>query len=228
MISEGQFGAQLNEIETLLAQRDLLAERNRFPDYSGCGASRFRGKTYQETWEICFREQWYDFLLSDHALLQFRVDFSLPCLNYVYYESPRDVPTYEDFLVGECGFDPEQLPEIGDLFRPEYETALVTSGWNEAFTPFRYDYDPDKYIAGRHPASHIHIGHANDVRIGTQKLLKPLSFILFVFRQQYPDAWICLLDAAEDSHWMRNVRTNLEDVDTAFHNSLDDCEMILA
>jgi len=228
MISEGQFSAQVNEIERLLAQRDLLRERNPLPDYSGCGMSRFRGKSYRETWETCFREQWYDFLLTDNALLQFRANFDLPCLNYVYYESPRQGPTYEDFLVSECGFNPEALPAIGDTFRQEYETSLVTAGWKEGFAPFRYDYNPDQYVPGRHPASHIHIGHANDVRIATRKVLKPLSFVLFVLRQQYLDAWMCLLRVSENSRLLRNVRTSLEDVNAAFHSDLDDCEMMLA
>lgn len=228
LIGEGQFRAQINETERLLKEYDLLKERNYFPDYSACEASRFRGKTYREVWEIYFGEQLYDFVLTDHALFQFRTDVDRSCLNYVYYEAPYDVPTYDDFLVEECGFSPEELPDIGDLFRSEYETSLATSGWKEAFTPLRYDYDPDSYVAGRHPASHIHIGHDNNIRIGTQKLLKPLSFVLFILRQQYPDAWICLLRSESNLDLLRNVRANLSDVDTSFHDDFDKWEMVLA
>jgi hypothetical protein len=227
-ITEGQFQAQINEIEPLLSDYELLMERNKFPDYSSCGISQFRGRTYKDIWEICYGEQWYDFLLTDHALFQFRVDLSCPCLNYVYYDSPYDVPTYEDFLVEDCGFAPEELPDIGDSGRNDYETSLITSGLKAAFTPLRYDYDPARYVAGRHPASHLHIGRANNIRIGTKKLLKPLSFVLFVLRQQYPDIWMCLLNSEEDnSPVLRNVRTNLEDIDGEFHNDIDDLEMIL-
>ena len=204
-MNKGQFEAQVNEIERLLKSHSLLQERNRFPDYGDCGVSLFNQKSYREVWEISFKEQWYDFMLVDHSLIQFKADFTQPCFNYAYYESPHRVPTYTDYLVLECGFAPEELSDIGDSFRTDYEVSLATSGLKEVFTPIRYDYDPERYVEGRHPASHIHVGSSNNLRIGARMLLKPMSFVLFVFRQCYPNIWMDLLESENDNILLRNV-----------------------
>jgi hypothetical protein len=93
-MNKGLFGTQINQIENVLKRLALLQERNYFPDYEDCGASLFRNKSYREIWNICFAEQFYDFILSDYSLLQFRVDFETPCFDYVYYETPHHIFTY--------------------------------------------------------------------------------------------------------------------------------------
>lgn len=226
-MNEGLFNAQINEIERVLKRLDILLERNYFPNYQQCGVSRFRNKSYKEIWEICYVERCYHFIIQDYSLLQFRADFHKPVFNYCYYESPHSIMTYSDYLIIELGVSEEEFEDIGDLFKNEYEIAIATSELKEVVTPVRYDYDPSLYVVARHPASHMHIGHNSNIRIGTRKLLRPLSFLEFVLRQYYPEKWIEFLNLDNDFALCRNVRENLSEIDSKFMNPLDTWEMIL-
>jgi hypothetical protein len=112
--------------------------------------------------------------------------------------------------------------------RPEYEVYLSTCTLKEAVAPIRYDFSPDDYTEGIHPASHIHFGHANNIRVGTKKVLKPVSFCLFILRQSYPNKWIELLGITEAEHWSKSVRIELDEVEAKFWNKFDEWEMILS
>jgi hypothetical protein len=226
-MNEGLFGAQINQIAAVLKQHDMLLDRNHFPDYRGCGVARFQNKSYKEIWEICYAEEYYHFLLQDYSLLQFRADFRAPQFHYSFYEPPYRALSYSDFLIFECGFSEEELAEVGEAFRPDYEIALTTLDLKEVVTPIRYDYDPDMYAEARHPASHMHLGHNSSIRIGTKRLLKPLSFLEFILRQCYPQKWIEFLNSDDGFVLCRNVREGLDDIHMRYWNTLDEFEMIL-
>lgn len=105
---------------------------------------------------------------------------------------------------------------------------MQTCSQKESVTPIRYDYRPQHYEEGRHPASHVHFGHMNNIRLATERVLeRPLSFFLLVIRQYYPDDWVNLLQHAEAGNWCKNVRDDLGNVSTEYWRPLDQLEMIL-
>ena len=67
---------------------------------------------------------------------------------------------------------------------------------------------------GQHPAAHIHLGVDSPIRLSCKYKLKPMSFILFVLRQFYPDEWTRLLTYGENipevNVALKSVRDNLE------------------
>lgn len=226
-MNEGLFNSQVNVIDKVLNHLGILLERNYFPNYHLCVANRFRNKPYKEVWEICFAEKFYNFLLQDYSLFQFRADFHSPVYNYCFYESPHRILAYTDYVQSEFNLSDEELQEIGDLLRYDYEGFLSSSEYKEDTTPVRYDYDPLRYLEARHPASHMHMGHNNNIRIRTKKLLKPLSFLEFVLRQYYPEKWIEFLNSDINFLLCRNVRDNLGDINNIYINPLDMWEMVL-
>ena len=68
----------------------------------------------------------------------------------------------EDYIVeavGENNFDPSLIY----TFQEEYEQALNECKLIKHPVIFRYDYSPELYHPGSHPASHIHIGFDNNI-----------------------------------------------------------------
>jgi hypothetical protein len=222
MFSLGLFQAQINEAEVVLRAVDLLdGARNSWRCPIGI-ASMVRGKTYRESWQLIYANQWYDFVLRDFSMLQFsRTENEL---RYAYYDSPLLIIPYEDFVTQELGEDVEL---VGEMFREEYEQAIESSPAKESVTPFRYDYDPAAYRQCVHPASHLHIGASNNIRIGTKKILRPLSFVLLVMRQCYPHEWLRLIDMADAAKWCRQVKEDLDAVPDDFFQEKDKHEQML-
>lgn len=223
-MNEGLVQAQLNDGWSLLCDLHIDGYRNNFPRYPDNPGAYFRKMSYPETWETCFLEKYYDFQLFDNSLIQFRIERGETInLNYSYYECPYDSMTYKEFLSDlETSFS-----ESGDEFRQEYEVYLSSCNIKGSVTPIRYDYSPSQYHEGRHPVSHLHLGHSSHIRLATKKILKPLSFLLLITRQFYPDVWTKFHEHPNANILYRNVRTNLETVGEEFWNTLDDCEMVL-
>lgn len=225
-MNQGTFFAQLNEIERLLKSVKLLEERVHNPKYPDSPASFFRKLSYFEVWSTCFRERFFDFHLSDDSLLHFRADSFEPLsISYVYLECPLS-PTrpFEDYLRDEYAADEDEIyiqskRDFSDYFETGIPKAHVT--------PVRYDFSPTLYDEGRHPASHLHIGHHNDMRVGTKKVLRPLSFFCLILRQMYPVTWSEFCEMNGCDNVAKNVRENLDDVDAAYWNPRDEWEMSL-
>jgi hypothetical protein len=225
-IGRGRFAAQLNTIDNILRFMELDMDRVRSPNYDGLTVSAFHGLSYLQTWEKCIREGMYDFHLDDGGLFQFCVEgFSPFEARYSYYECPYRCLSYRDFVRKQLGLDPRLA---GDLFMTEYALYVPTCSQKDSVTPIRYDYKPAHYVEGRHPASHVHFGHMNNVRVATRRVLaRPLSFFLLIIRQHYPDCWSTLLTHAQANNWCRNVREHLQNVDAQYWRAHDQLEMAL-
>lgn len=235
MIGDGLFHTQLNTAEQILGELDLLEERQPSPNKT-LGASRFRGMTYRQVYEECVREYAYDFLLADQSLLLF-IKTGHNChdgsLSYSFLECPVKVMVYREFVGNEIGvnimdddFDYE-VDAWGDELRADYEQYVNSRDTKSVVTPLRYDYKASDYRPGIHPASHVHFGHENEIRVGTQRVMKPLSFLLFVLRQRYPKAWDRLRGTEKMPVHARNVRNDLDVVDVAYWSDLDQHEIYL-
>lgn len=225
-MNRGQFETQVSTAYEILKKLELGEDRVYHPKYPQDAASLFRKLSYVETWNLCFREQYYDFQLTDDSLIQFRVESFVPlCFSYVYYECPYTPSvSFEQYIrdyVGLIEFDSHLH------IRRDYEEYYALLENKESYTPLRYDYTPKQYMEGRHPASHIHFGHKNNIRVGTKKILQPVSFLCFVLRQAYPDLWEKLTQMDEAELWVRNVRENLDDVRDEYWNRRDHWELTL-
>lgn len=223
-MNRGSFHTQIDTAWKIVRTLKLDRHRNYYPSYPENSASIFRRMSYVDIWKECLKNQYYDFQLNDNSLIQFRaICYNPPLVTYSFYECPYHCLSYADFL-NEKGLD---IVEVGSNFIPQYEEYLLNCDLKEAVTPIRYDFYPNHYQEGIHPASHVHFGHINNVRVATKKILKPVSFLLLVIRQYYPNDWIILLSNQNARGWCRNIRTNLRDVDVSFWNRNDKNEMVL-
>jgi hypothetical protein len=224
-MNQGLFATQVNSIGDLLKELKLLRERILYPPYKNLSAANFRHLSYSEIWKKCFQEQIYDFRLADDALLQFRATSYAPLnVSYAYYECPyKPRPTFDEFI--EQNGLPTDADNVDDLIR-EYE--LIELEHKDGIIPLRYDYSPNQYMRARHPASHVHFGHNNDIRIGTKKILRPLSFMLLIVRQLYVEKWMKVIELSNASTLCRNISESLDEVHEDYWHEVDDWEMHLA
>jgi hypothetical protein len=235
MIGDGRFQAQLSTAEKILKKVGLLEERAMSPN-KGLGAAHFRGLSYRQVYEECLREYVYDFRLTDQSLLLFvkggRNEHD-GFLNFCYYECPVSVMSYTDFVAAEYGLSPfddgfdDEVAAWGDDFRADYEQYVTSMELKNVVTPIRYDYSASDYHEGVHPASHVHFGFANEIRVGTRRVMNPISFVLLLVRQRYPRQWATVLTIEERRIWCRNVRDDIDKVDQAYWKEQDELELAL-
>lgn len=220
-MNKGQFAAQLNEIEKILKSLSLIKERNLYPRYNNYDASFFRKKTYVEYWNHCYVDKVYDFFLTNDSMLQFRFNHPLD-INYVFLDCPyHKALTFEEFVDHSDEYDDISIIRDYDYYIAEFPKL------KETVTPIRYDFKPEIYIEGRHPAAHFHFGHGNEIRVGTKKILLPISFLLLLIRQCFPKSWaIFLSDHPQATRICRYVREHPEDIQSNLWNMLDEFEMI--
>ena len=225
-LSPGQLATQVDFAWELLRKIDLAGDRAFNPDYSQVNVSAIRKMTYLEQWRFYIQNNIFDFQLSDESIIQFRVsrDSKAGFYSLCYYECPYRAISYAEFL-RRRGFI---FSEVGESLLVEYDLASMSNPLKESVTPSRYDYAPDQYKEGSHPASHIHLGHLSEVRLGTRRILKPLSFFCFVLRQYYPAHWRKLLRVPLPGLCAKHIRAELEEVPKKFLNKLDEHETFLA
>ena len=219
----GAFETQINECGRILRLAKLFSYRMRGHYPSGLGKT-LRALPYAQQWDKCRKEGWYDFRMTDHSLLQMHpLSDEAGKATYGLYECPYAVVGYDEWLRHD-GLDPKSE---GDLWREEYDAYVVTCACKEYVTPVRYDYSELQYTPGRHPVSHLHFGFANEIRVSADKVWKPVTFVLFVIRQYYPDRWTLLCQKQKETNIFKNVRASLHKTAVRFRNALDEREVIL-
>lgn len=226
-MKKGIFNSQLNVIEQILKKLDILKDRNENPNYKNYQASFFRNKSYSEVWKQCVDLNLFDFMLTDNAILQFRFNSTSSVdLSYAFYECPyKPLISYEEFERKIRISRNDECDEF-EILR-QYDYYENTPEIKESTTPIRYDYNTSLYIEGRHPASHLHLGYKSNIRIGSKKILRPISFLLLILRQWYPDTWIKFLNSENAEILCRNIREHPSDIDPKYWNRKDEFEMIL-
>jgi hypothetical protein len=226
MVPTGSFGAGLNAVESLLAKLELLDWRNQQVSYSRKLAGVVRDLTYVEEYQCYLDGSVFDFRLVDRSILQFK-HFDDKEVTYCYYQSPFDVPSYRDFLAEQLGPDPEAVVAAGDSFLDDYALAVDTARLRKNLLVVRYDFDPELYEHGVHPAAHIHFGQGNEVRLGVRRLMEPMSFALFIIRQLYPESWRRFLEWTDAPLICRAVRENLVHVEDDYFKTWDKLQLVL-
>ncbi|MFQ5979222.1 MAG: DUF2290 domain-containing protein [Candidatus Heimdallarchaeota archaeon] len=176
IIRPGMFNSQINAIKTILKDIRLFKEQNFHPSPPSRYLQTIRRLDYPRLWEFLFKNAIYNYLLEDNSIVIFINEDNR--LSYSYYECP----VIEEPMNGR------------DI--PDYKPHVA---------PVRYDYDPQNY-GQTHPASHLHIGFKNNIRVGSDRILTPISFVLFLIRQYYPEEWLLLLENPRNNIWCRNIR----------------------
>ncbi len=186
MIAVQSFRADLMRATRLLDKLGLLSYRNA-PSHSSRSTIEAirKASTYEEEYLAYKNAQAFDLILEDDSLLFFRyAENSQTKLSYGYLQNPYNVISYDDF-VQEYGSESVDQVEIDGL----YEEYLEQPSLRNYAMPVRYDWSPNLYKEGMHPASHFHFGFRTDVRLSIDALLRPTHFILFILRQFYLAQW---------------------------------------
>lgn len=168
----------------------------------------------------------YDFLLFDDSILQYsyvRDKNNHPLIRYHYYQFPFEFPTYEEYLLS----NDLTYEEAGELFRHDYEQELSEASTRVYLTPIRYDYNATQYTGGVHPASHIHIGYMNSIRIPICMILTPFMFTLFVIKQCYYNEWLRLISYTGFSNALNTSKQSCVQLHTDLFGEVDKKELFL-
>ena len=200
------FSAQLECCKNFLYRLDLLEQFNKCPSQIRHPASFFRNKSYIEEWNYIYKNDCAHIKLRDLSMFLFSNKNNT--LMYRFYENPHIFIDKEEFI---------KTFEIDDDILYEQYLSEQTK---ENVTPIKYDFFPNDYVPGSHPAAHFHFGINNNIRIGCSHILQPIAFVLLIVRLYYPDIWV--------THKLYNremlkVETYLEDISTSFF-SVEDCQ----
>lgn len=168
-------------------------------------------------------------MLKDYGVFLFSInddDGSENLISMSYYGNPYEFMTLEDYIVEQHGEEYLFFQDDPSIVE-EYQYSLFNSPRLESPVTFRYDFSPGQYASGRHPASHIHVGFSNQIRIGCEKILNPISFVAFVLRQQYPKVWKSRVLKSYISICKKSIRESLPSVPSSFLCHDDRLEMYL-
>lgn len=173
---------------------------------------------YVEKYILYYKKKYYSFLLNDLSIVGFETASS----GFFYFQVPFS--NMEEYL------------QLYDLNKTEYihDLDFMLDDLLPMQHPFysRYDYAEEQYTEGRHPVAHIHLGVNTSMRVACQCKLQPMSFVLFVLRQFYPEKWEQMFNATEiksqRANILKSVRENLSKVSSDFMKEKDLYEMYFA
>jgi hypothetical protein len=230
ILSVGKYGAKINTAIELLRKCKLFLKENRNPKTPSGIASLVKQKGYQEIWKLLIEGSSFRILLIDYSFFTFEIDpngySSNNLISMSYYGCPFKFIDLESYIVQEFG--EEYIALMDEPWIMEgYQQTLCDSVSLESPVTFRYDYAPTDYDSGRHPASHLHIGHNNEIRVGCERILNPVSFIAFVIRQQYPEIWKSVVLPSHLHLCKKSIRDAIPSVPIEFKSENDRFEMHL-
>lgn len=179
--------------------------------------------SYIEQWKHLYANKFYHIKFPDNSIFTFQYGKSP---SYRYIECPLDVPSYEDFLQDIGMTSPKD--KFSESNKSDYSMVLSTAALKAHINPIRYDLDRRSYKSGLHPAAHIHIGLDNEIRIGLEREMTDVSFLLFVLRQRYPLNWERLIHSNYGINLERLIRHSLPTLEAKYRESLDQREVYLA
>jgi hypothetical protein len=174
---------------------------------------------YFDQWKKITNNNLSHIQLADLSFFTFSIINNKP--SYGYYPCPLEIGSFKDFLISnELEATKKNLTENIE----KYDLAIETASLRTHVTPIRYDFDSKSYIAGLHPVAHLHIGFDNEIRIATRREFTPVTFILFIIRQIYPENWSELLRHAGEMKIENNIRSDLALLPDLHWNANDDLQ----
>jgi hypothetical protein len=179
-----------------------------------------RSMNYLDRWKASVSHEWFHIKMHDHSLFQF--DEGGVGASFQFMHCPLDVVTFPDYLTT-LGY--ADTPSTRRDLRPEYQKVLETASERRHVTPIRFDYTNVGYRAGVHPIAHVHVGLDNQIRLGVDRKMNAVSFVLFVMRHMYPRCWERLLGRDSNRQIVKHVRATGESLSAEFWQDLDRIEM---
>lgn len=200
----GQIFASYDKAKKMLKKAELLFDEDlrksrslKKKDFSKAFKEISSTNNYRQIYEVARDNSDYNLLLkNDGSFFQFGYDNIFEDqfnLRYSYFESPVNIQSYENFLL-EHDLD---FKECGHAFSEEYTQFIAEAESKDHFTSIRYDLDFHLYEEVKHPASHIHIGLDNDIRLPCSSILTPQSFVAFIIKHVYWEKWVKISESNE-------------------------------
>ncbi|WP_374151337.1 DUF2290 domain-containing protein [Xanthomonas sp. WHRI 7065] len=177
-----------------------------------------RTLSYIEQWKTLIDNKFFHIRMSDHSLFLFG-EGERPSFSYI--QCPLEIITFCEYLTS-IGL--ENTPPNRKEHETDYWYVLETASERKHVTPIRFDYDERGYKTGVHPAAHLHIGLQNQIRLHSNKMT-PLSFVLFVMRQMYPECWTNLIYRSDEKVLSNIIRSEKTKVNQKFLQNLDAIEL---
>jgi hypothetical protein len=208
-------------IKTILSYAKLKGELQNDFELSSVMVKQLREQEYPAQWRLAYSSRWFHIKFPDLGLVTFQHGRAP---SYQYLECPLVIPTYDEYVSSVGGTAKERY---SIQLQSEYESVLDTAELRRSQNPMRYDYDEGSYRAGVHPAAHLHIGIDNDIRIGLDREMNPLAFLLFVIRQRYPSNWEHLLKSSMEKNLAKYIRDSLPGIAPKYQQPFDKHELCL-
>lgn len=184
---------------------------------------------YKEIYEVARRNNDYDIIiLDDGAIFQFSYSTNnkneITEIRYAYFQAPIDIISYEKFLE-HMEFD---IRVYGDSFYEEYEQYKSELPMKDFVTPIRYDFSIPEYKYVKHPVSHLHIGHNNEIRIPMSVIITPFEFVLFILRHIYYIEWKGDIENPEFRKYYDQARKHMASVSKEYFIDDDKLDLYFA
>jgi hypothetical protein len=171
-------------LDTIGIMYSLSPNRNRldFNKYSDQYYQVFHHGTYKDIFLIASHNLDYDVMLEDGSFFQFTYGANKD-IHYSFFDRVENILSYEEFVN-------KYLSEYNvDSISQEYEMYLSTDKDQNSPLPIRYDVAQNEYKETIHPYAHFHFGFNNNIRVPTDKIIKPLDFVDFIIKHMYKDKW---------------------------------------
>jgi len=232
MNAETSFRIGYSKAKSLLKKVDMLLEENTTRgvppnvSFSKEFIQVSREQNYSQIYTTARRNRDYQILLSDESFFQFSLnlasDGKSAVARYAYYETPFDLAEVRaldnlHFGISTNWWETELLE---DQLRSNLEEKRF-------FTPIRYDFDLGLFKAELHPASHLHIGFANEIRIPVSKVLSPLAFTCFVLRHIYRPIWKDNRHLNEVTQAYNDIKSTCIDLEQSYFPDIEKRDLYL-
>jgi hypothetical protein len=141
--------------------------------------------TYQQIYLRAVSRSYYNVLLWDYSLFQF---------SWTTNESWRLAYLPNPWIAGVPGAaervaDWEALESLGAIDDEEVSGLISELPYYASIPPIRFEYAVRQYKELCHPAAHLHIGRHTENRWPVARLLNPLTFVMFIIKMYYSEAW---------------------------------------
>jgi len=183
--------------------------------------AELRQLDYVGQWQLAREKELYHLYFSDHSFFIFKTD---PPQSYSFFDCPIEIKSISEYLIS---IGESVTARNVNIYQEDYDDYIATANFKKNSTPIRYDFDVGSYREGIHPVAHIHIGLENSIRIGLEKQLTPLAFLLFVIRQMYPDNWERLLRNQVHKELPDKLHLKLEKVSEEYLGQYERCDLYL-
>lgn len=193
-----------------------------FAGISPAEISRIRQLTYVQQWITLRESNHYHIRLDDQSLILFQTTAGKE--SYSFLPCPLNIPAQSDFLSERY---PDLRPSKALAYLDDYELAVLTADIKTHVTPIRLDTDQSAYRTTIHPATHLHFGIDNEIRIAIRRAWTPQAFLIFVIRQAYPRSWEILLERKEDLKIERWIRSDLPTIAQECWHAADELQHYL-